>query len=165
MEDGWTRPSHTPKPTNLNKNQTMVTPEEMETAPTTPLREKLETTDSLMLHQTAHLNLLLLLTMDQSQLPLKPTRQLSNHIQVESSPALLVELHWTTVLSWLDMETKTDKNIGESETPGEPDGENLDLSELPRVQLLAQVSVDFNKLPHTQMFEGGLEFLFTDFII
>jgi len=126
----------------------MATLEDKDLANTPLEKDKSPTKDSLMFKLTAHHNSKPPLTQAQFQLPLKPTKLLSNHTLQVSSPTLHAEPHWITVLSLLDMELKTDKNSGESETHGELDGEKQDMSDLPRMEMALECAV-FKKLPHT----------------
>jgi len=112
MEDQWNLHSLISNQTRLRRKPITDMLELNKLANTQPPRELSVTNHTVELLPTTKLNSKLPQDWDQSQLPLKPINQFSNHTPVESSHQLPVELHWITVSSLSDMELKDQPTIG-----------------------------------------------------
>ena len=110
-------------------------------------RELLRSTPTTMFKLDPLNNSRLLLLLNQSQLPFKPTNPSSINTPEVLSPQLLVELLLITLSSLLDGEqTPPLETTGSSRTPGPQDGERQVTSESELLKVLVSAVSNLNQL-------------------
>merc|ERR1712167_54653 len=149
MVVSWTTLSNTLKATHSCLNTIIHTPPEMEPAVMTNLRDTVPSQDIMMSQETMLELLDQLLLLDQSQLPLRPTREHSNSTRLVSSQDQLAEPNSITVSSLLDTDQRVVSTMPSSRTHGVDHGETRDTSKLPPTTIPAVSS----RSHHTQSLE------------